>query len=320
MTNILSYRLTSPYGHRPSMIINGVHTPTFHDGADFALPQGTPVHLPPSGSFDGVVVRAMRDQWGGAFVDIVADSDGGMLRLLHLSRIDVKQGQRVKSGDLIGLSGGARGTHGAGLSTAPHLHVGLFTADTAKGGRAVDPIPWLQKAYSILSTSNTIQFTMTESQKQSYITIIQGNLIGTEAERTELVQALINNDYTKFNELYPQWIQKMATSNADLSTQLQKALHLVAELQDEVEKLEKVPAISAPQSTQEKFDWSKFIVGASKNGWTYLTTSGLLAAILALISQQYPASQEIVNILMYSILGAGAIGGTSNALRNVNKQ
>jgi hypothetical protein len=142
MTNPLNYTITSPYGIARSYKINGVTYTDVHDGVDFALPQGTPVTLPPGGEWDGEVIVAQLDQYGGAWVDIKSSKDGGVARFLHLSRIDVIKGQKVTSNQQIGLSGGAKGTWGAGLSTGSHLHIGLLV-----NNRAVDPLPWLQKAY-----------------------------------------------------------------------------------------------------------------------------------------------------------------------------
>lgn len=124
-----NYPITSHFGNRPPITVNGELTSSFHDGVDFAMPENTPVF----NVNGGVVVFAGKDQYGGLYVDIVADSDGRMSRCLHLNRIDVKFGEKVATGQQIGLSGNT------GLSTAPHLHFGLFNRDTRKGGKPVDP-------------------------------------------------------------------------------------------------------------------------------------------------------------------------------------
>jgi hypothetical protein len=51
----------------------------------------------------------------------------------HLSKAMVKKGEKIKRGQTIAKSGNS------GLSTGPHLHLGIWTADTARGGRSVDP-------------------------------------------------------------------------------------------------------------------------------------------------------------------------------------
>jgi murein DD-endopeptidase MepM/ murein hydrolase activator NlpD len=95
-----------------------------HGGADFASPLGRPVHAPTAGR----VVAARELFFTGNVV--VIDHGLGMFSLLaHLSRIDVKEGDDVKAGDLVGLVGAT------GRVTGPHLHWALTTA-----GARVDPV------------------------------------------------------------------------------------------------------------------------------------------------------------------------------------
>jgi murein DD-endopeptidase MepM/ murein hydrolase activator NlpD len=57
----------------------------------------------------------------------------------HMYDIFVEEGEPVSRGDIIGLSGGAPGTRGAGyLTTGAHLHF-----ETLKDGVNVDPMPYL---------------------------------------------------------------------------------------------------------------------------------------------------------------------------------
>jgi murein DD-endopeptidase MepM/ murein hydrolase activator NlpD len=53
---------------------------------------------------------------------------------MHLSRINVQEGDFVKAGEKIGAVGST------GASTGPHLHWGLYV-----NGQSVDPIPWKSK-------------------------------------------------------------------------------------------------------------------------------------------------------------------------------
>ena len=72
----------------------------------------------------------------------IKDRSGKEWRALycHMSKIEVKVGQRVKKGQRIGLSGGRPGTYGAGNTTAPHLHLELRMVEGRKA-RLVDPLP-----------------------------------------------------------------------------------------------------------------------------------------------------------------------------------
>lgn len=97
---------------------------SYHTGADVAVPTGTPVRAPA----DGVVVLASGPfTLEGALV-IVDHGKGLSSAFLHLSRIDVRVGDRVRQGDPLGRSGAT------GRATGPHLHWGVTWR-----GRRLDP-------------------------------------------------------------------------------------------------------------------------------------------------------------------------------------
>jgi hypothetical protein len=84
---------------------------SIHKGADFHAAMGTPVHA----SNSGTVVIARPLYFEGNCV--VIDHGLGLYTLsMHFSRIDVKEGQHVNTGDQLGLSGAT------GRVTGPHLH------------------------------------------------------------------------------------------------------------------------------------------------------------------------------------------------------
>lgn len=82
-----------------------------HKGIDYAAPTGTPVR----NVGDGVVTFAGR-QGGYGNVVIVRHGGGKETLYAHLSRIDVRQGQRIEQGARIGAVGAT------GWATGPHLH------------------------------------------------------------------------------------------------------------------------------------------------------------------------------------------------------
>lgn len=85
-----------------------------HQGLDFAVPEGTPVTAVNSGT----VLLAQPLFFEGGFV--VLDHGQGLLTLyMHLSKIEVKEGDHVAGGQKLGLSGGT------GRATGPHLHVAV---------------------------------------------------------------------------------------------------------------------------------------------------------------------------------------------------
>lgn len=94
-------------------VFNG-KTQSTHFGLDFRVPSGTPV----AAMNDGTVLLARPLYFEGNFV--VLDHGQGLLTLyLHLSEFKVKEGDQVKRGQIIGLSGGT------GRATGPHLHVAV---------------------------------------------------------------------------------------------------------------------------------------------------------------------------------------------------
>jgi murein DD-endopeptidase MepM/ murein hydrolase activator NlpD len=95
-----------------------------HNGVDYAAPSGAPVATVAPGS----VTFAGRTAGGGRTVR-VRHSNGYESEYLHLSAIDVRAGQHVSQGEVVGKVGAT------GLATGPHLHYGL-----RRNGGYVNPI------------------------------------------------------------------------------------------------------------------------------------------------------------------------------------
>lgn len=105
-----------------------------HHAIDIPILQGSVVHA----VADGTVVK-VSDQ-GLGFNSLVIRHGGGFATLYgHVSSFLVSEGDRVKAGDPVALSGGTPGTAGAGrLTTGPHLHLQLML-----DGSPVDPLDYL---------------------------------------------------------------------------------------------------------------------------------------------------------------------------------
>jgi murein DD-endopeptidase MepM/ murein hydrolase activator NlpD len=113
--------VTSGFGGRLHPIINTFGT---HNGIDYGTPQGTPVWA----VADGTVTRAGWDDGGGNIV-CVKHALSLETCYMHLSKINVRVGERVPQKTVIGESGTT------GLSTGPHLHFGM-----RRGGAWVNPL------------------------------------------------------------------------------------------------------------------------------------------------------------------------------------
>ena len=101
-------RMSSGYGIRVHPITKDKRA---HKGIDYAAPTGTPVRT----VGDGVVEFAGTQRGYGNVIEIKHRADMTTV-FAHLSRIDVKKGQKVEQGDKIGAVGST------GFSTGPHLH------------------------------------------------------------------------------------------------------------------------------------------------------------------------------------------------------
>ncbi len=117
-------RITSHIGWRKNPFGSGYE---FHSGIDIAAPQGSRVRA----TADGVVVFA---GWYGDYgKTVIIRHPSGYLTLYgHLSQVDVKEGQRVKAGDVVGRVGST------GRSTGPHLHY-----EVIRDNKPVDPSKFL---------------------------------------------------------------------------------------------------------------------------------------------------------------------------------
>ena len=102
---------------------------TYHKGVDWATPTGTPVVA----SCGGTVVKA---GWGSGYgyVIYINHEDGRQTRYAHLSKVQVKVGQKVKQGQQIALSGNT------GVSSGPHVHFEILI-----NGKQVNPEKYINR-------------------------------------------------------------------------------------------------------------------------------------------------------------------------------
>lgn len=117
---------TSPYGPRWGRL---------HGGIDIAGDEGTPILA----VADGKVIFVGQQNPNNVFIGFgklidIEHADKNVTRYAHLSEFKVAEGQTVKQGDIIALSGNT------GTSTGPHLHFEICIGSAF--GEKVDPIPF----------------------------------------------------------------------------------------------------------------------------------------------------------------------------------
>jgi murein DD-endopeptidase MepM/ murein hydrolase activator NlpD len=113
-------QITSAFGNRRDPI-KGVHR--HHDGMDIAAPEGTPIR-----SIRGGEVSFSGKRGGYGNVVIVDHGKGLTTRYAHCRDLNVKTGDRVYPGTILGTVGST------GRSTGPHLHL-----EARRNGKALDP-------------------------------------------------------------------------------------------------------------------------------------------------------------------------------------
>lgn len=103
-----------------------------HEGIDMFAPMRTPLLA----VADGYINRVQETPIGGKVIWLRPDDQDFSVYYAHLDKQLVNNGQRVKSGDTIGLMGKT----GNAASTAPHLHFGIYTSSGA-----IDPYHFVYK-------------------------------------------------------------------------------------------------------------------------------------------------------------------------------
>jgi murein DD-endopeptidase MepM/ murein hydrolase activator NlpD len=114
-------RTASGYGWRIHPIYKDRR---FHSGMDFSAPTGTDIYA----TADGKVTKITTEKTGYGKRIEVDHGFGYKTLYAHLSKFNVKKGQKVKRGDVIGFVGNTGG------STAPHLHYEVHVK-----GKVVNP-------------------------------------------------------------------------------------------------------------------------------------------------------------------------------------
>lgn len=134
----MKFKVTSPYG-----VLEEVRDHA-HNGIDLAMPEGTPLRSIAEGVVERVVDYGDINIGKGVIIRL---EDGTRHIYGHLSKVEVKAGEHVNAGELIGISGNT------GHSTGAHLHFGVW-----KDGHFVDPTALAEKvsAYAGNITSSDL--------------------------------------------------------------------------------------------------------------------------------------------------------------------
>lgn len=139
-------RMASGYGWRSDPFTKARKK---HNGMDFTAPRGVPIYA----TGDGKVSRADNRSSGFGKHIRIEHGYGYMSLYAHLSKYNVKKGQKVKRGDLIGFVGNT------GRSQAPHLHYEVW-----KDKERINPINFYYGSLSPQEFENMLKYAKQENQ------------------------------------------------------------------------------------------------------------------------------------------------------------
>ncbi|HEY9116917.1 MAG TPA: M23 family metallopeptidase, partial [Roseivirga sp.] len=139
-------RFSSGFGRRTDPILK---VKKMHYGVDFSAEQGTPIYA----TADGKVVVARKD-YSGLGWHIKLDHGFNFETVYgHMSKFNVKVGQEVKRGQIIGYVGNT------GKSTAPHIHYEVHI-----NNRAVNPVNYFYMDLDANQYEEILRLSLIENQ------------------------------------------------------------------------------------------------------------------------------------------------------------
>jgi len=192
----VSGRISGRFGNQRVYVVKGKDVPKSpHAGMDIAVPEGTPVKAPAA----GIVTFADRDLYLTGGTVLLDHGHGVSSNFLHLSRIDVKVGDRIEQGQVIGAVGHT------GRATGPHLHWGMNWFDVRidplllfEGQRRVglvDPVVELlgptAVAYANPASQQSINRTTGVREQKRYLSAVENLTHCAESHRFPLDVATV---------------------------------------------------------------------------------------------------------------------------------
>ncbi|MEO9483553.1 MAG: peptidoglycan DD-metalloendopeptidase family protein [Ekhidna sp.] len=178
LKNTKDVRMTSGFGRRMHPIEKVMKN---HKGMDFSCPKGTEVIA----TADGKVVAVKTFDGGYGKLITISHGDTYQTRYAQLSQFKVKEGDEVKKGDVIALSGSS------GASTAPHLHY-----EVLQDNKHVDPIHYI-KDYNFIAKMGRQEEQLAAQEKA----LAEQEIILAEQEKAQMQQERILAEQEQMNAL-----------------------------------------------------------------------------------------------------------------------
>ena len=187
--------ITSKYNE-----VSSVRNNRQHKGLDLGVQSGTQVLAPQ----DGTIKTAQTTQGNCGGLIEITHADNITTRYCHLKQINVKSGQTIKAGQVIGLSGGAANDYGKGLSTGAHLHFEVLV-----GTQFVDPEKYLSGKAAVFTGDTSSDSSNSSNSSNSYnfsndgtTSMTKPSYVMYKPNQQEVVPESIKNDVKTIKEYY----------------------------------------------------------------------------------------------------------------------
>jgi tape measure domain-containing protein len=166
---LLKHKILQYFGHYTGGLnFNGGR----HYGIDFQMPTGTKIKA----LTDGLVTQAGPVTGGGGNQVTLKEPGGKWFQwYMHMSKVLAHKGDKVKAGDLLGLSGST------GNSTTPHLHIQRMKGYPSNA-TAVDPMKWLKSLGSTNKSAKKWKSDIQRAAKQMKVNLSNSELNGIIAQ------------------------------------------------------------------------------------------------------------------------------------------
>jgi murein DD-endopeptidase MepM/ murein hydrolase activator NlpD len=156
-----------------------------HEGIDIFGAFRTPVVA----AADGLITSVTENKLGGKVVFMRPRDKDYVLYYAHLDSQMVREGQRVQSGDTLGLMGNT----GNARTTPPHLHFGIYAI-----GGAIDPFPFVNRIRSAAPAINASLQNLNElvrSEKRTRLVVSNDHTVPLDEATLLQVKAATNSSY-----------------------------------------------------------------------------------------------------------------------------
>jgi murein DD-endopeptidase MepM/ murein hydrolase activator NlpD len=174
---------------------------TSHNGVDLAA-NAEKVKAPADGVVE--IGEIKNDACGGTIV--ISHADGFKTGFCHMQKIDVRAGQQVKQGDVIGTSGGGKNDPGHGRSDGRHLHFTL-----RQNGKLLNPMDYINKGGIFMKGEPPKSSSTDSTSKDTTLDIKPDSVSSNTFKKTEKDDDVFGTKKIDYNDIMFKMAKELAS-------------------------------------------------------------------------------------------------------------